>query len=751
LEVHLRKAYRVAPEAGLRELGVETELTGRTIGRWERGTREKPQPQYPADPWSREALVAVVTALVPVAPVEVEWASFRKVCEEFIADRLERIERGSGILDSYAVQERNKERHQFLAAWPTTAGGIDPVALGLGSWAFNGAPPPYVHRTADARLARQLEVPGITTVLGAPKSGKSRSVLEVLQRHYSSALTWWVNPSPSVLPLVLENAKKAKINERPAFVVLDDAGLIGTDPAGGLTAQRLHDLAAVCTKLVVIVHDETFADWEQQLTDHTGIGSDSPGSGATWELIDLIRNGVRYDSVLDDRETTPAAQAYDGADLRLKNFDLARFAESLAGVDMLRDKARKILASATSVEAALIEAAIDTSIVFPTGATPETLGSLAKEYYRQRQPNRPWRSNLLADAFDTVTTGITAGSPHAILITTGSSKYRLLDALAPELLHPDRDPLSVLKKTAIPEALLIKAVDNVAVWHYRNGRLVQARRMWNSQAAAGDTRAMLILGALALKVETDTEIAREWWERAANAGHDEAMYRLGELSQLRGKSELAQQWWERAAASGHVSAMYRLGVMTKTSGHPESARYWWTRAGHAGHAQAMNELGGLFSLKGDTMSAREWWERAANTGDPQAMYNVGVIAKEEGDSEAAVAWWTRAADAKHAGAAYVLGRIANRIGDTEGARAWFEQAAKPVGSVHAVEKLVGLAEDRGDDADAQRWRERLTEERRVKTQQLAEAERVRAERRTSFDRFHAKYWGATRATPPACS
>jgi hypothetical protein len=471
LETYIRKAYRLPLDADLREIGVETELTGRTIGRWEKGTLEKPQPQYPSDSWSREALIAVVTDLVPNPPVEMEWASFQDVCEQFAADRLERIERGSAVLESHASGERNKERHQFLAAWPAPAHGIDPLELGLGSWAFDGALPPYLHRTTDKDLVLRLKEPGITTVSGAPKSGKSRSILETVQRQHPAGLTWWVNPSPTVLPLVVENAKKTKGSEKPGVIVLDDAGLIGTDPTTGLTAQRLADLAKACKHLIVVIHTQTLADWEHQLTDRTPGDLTSGGIGATRKLMDMLGYRIRYDSVLDDEETTPAAETYENANERVKSFDLTRLAETLSGVEMLKKQALKLLETPASVEAALLEAAIDASIAFPSGATEDVLAALATEHHKRRQPNRPWRSARFDDALDTLTTGITGGSPHALLIAGNSGTFRLFDALVPELQGSRRNLSKFLRKSHLSQAALHEGVSAAARWHFQRDLL----------------------------------------------------------------------------------------------------------------------------------------------------------------------------------------------------------------------------------------------------------------------------------------
>lgn len=759
LERYLRRVYGLAPEADLRALGVETELTGRTISRWEKGTTQKPQPQYPSDRWSREALVAVVTELVPVPPAEMEWASFREVCEAFATDRLERIERGSGSLDSHAAQERDKERHHFLAVWPTAAVMLDPIGLGLGSWAFNGELPPYVNRTTDQELALRLNKPRITTVTGAPKSGKSRSILEVLRSQHPGALTWWVNPSPHVLPLVVEHAKKARGVERPAFIVLDDAGLIGTDPAGGLTAQRINDLSSAGAHLIVVIHDQTIATWERQLTNRTAGEVDTGSLGATRELMNLLVHRIQYTSVLDDNETDPAAQTYEDADERVKSFDLTRLAETLAGVEMLKKQATHLLETPTSVEAALLEAAIDASIAFPSGAFPQTLTALAKMHYRRRQPNRPWRDNLLDDAFDTLTTGITAESPHAILITTNHETYRLLDALAPELQHPHRDiegNISRLTTSDIEAADLNQAFFETGRWHhlrqYDFGKTptnidhaTKAKQAWTRAATAGHVPAMLRLGRRNLEswrrdeaeswfhraveqgsaegmVElgelarsSDPELARNWLLRAADKENTSAMVKLGLMS---GQSDVKSKWWKRAAELNDELAMHFLGKLLMESGDAHGAERWWRRAAAAGFDASMIALAELAESEASEVEARSWYERAASVTpfpNTDAMVELGFLEYRGGNHEAALRYWTRAVSYFTPGGYVGIGYTACDRSAFDAARLLFEKAAD-VGThgdgdwkSSGLRALGDLARDQGELDEAELWYERERE------------------------------------------
>jgi TPR repeat protein len=60
----------------------------------------------------------------------------------------------------------------------------------------------------------------------------------------------------------------------------------------------------------------------------------------------------------------------------------------------------------------------------------------------------------------------------------------------------------------------------------------------------------------------DTDVARTWWTRSADAGNTDAMFNLGVLHLNAGDTETARTWWTRAAASGSADAaelLARLG------------------------------------------------------------------------------------------------------------------------------------------------------------------------------------------------
>ncbi|MCP1415440.1 tetratricopeptide repeat protein [Paenarthrobacter sp. A20] len=652
-----------------------------TVARWEKGAgAARRQPQAPKDGPVREALVETVTALVPKPPTEMEWATFRELLEAFTSERTERQERGAGQEKARALRERDEGRHQFLAAWPVPAAQLDPLSLGLGSWAFAGALPPYVPRTADTDLAARLQRPGVTVVVGPPKSGKSRSIFQILQRVLPSGLVWWANPTPTVLPELVGAAQAtcrldAGPAERPEAVVLDDAGLIGTDPIEGLTAQRLNDLTATGAHIFVVLHDQVLAEWEHQLTHRLPVDKTSAsGLGVTRELMDLLNHRVRYAPVLDDTET--ATHAYDGADERLKSFDLARLAEAFAGVQALRERAQRFLSDPTGLEAALLEAAIDATIAFPTGTTIDILCILTQAHYHRRQPNRPWRPHRLDQAIDALTTGITESSPHAILTTTDHTSYRLFDALIPELLKPDRDTdglQKTLKQGIMVEAGIVTALYQIGRWHDSNRQYGRAREVLTDAAEHGSDLAMLGLGHL-VGGSGDLKGQRTWWERAADAGNSYAMYNLGLLAHDVGDKKGARTWWEPAVDAGNSVAMLSLGALFYEAGERERARILWESAAKHGQPVALLGLGNLARDDGDVERARTLWERAAEAGEADAMFSLGLLADKAGDTERACTLWEQAAEAGNTDALLNLGATAYLAGDRERARTLWDEA-----------------------------------------------------------------------------
>ncbi|HWA36522.1 MAG TPA: tetratricopeptide repeat protein [Burkholderiales bacterium] len=160
-----------------------------------------------------------------------------------------------------------------------------------------------------------------------------------------------------------------------------------------------------------------------------------------------------------------------------------------------------------------------------------------------------------------------------------------------------------------------------AVGAMRLGDHAQAIDHLRPHAGKGETQAQYLLG-LALESapgeRRDLKSAREWYERAARAGHVGARYHLAALSgeprDPREKAKLAQA----AAVLGVAAAQAELGLAYRRgAGVPRNlalSHQWLLRAAENGHKGAMAELAWVyesgFGVRSNDERARFWREQA---------------------------------------------------------------------------------------------------------------------------------------------
>lgn len=124
-------------------------------------------------------------------------------------------------------------------------------------------------------------------------------------------------------------------------------------------------------------------------------------------------------------------------------------------------------------------------------------------------------------------------------------------------------------------------------------------------------------------------------QRAATAGHKDAMYVLGTMySQGQGTTQsraVARIWFEKAAVMGHAQAAYNLGIHhdqgLDTPVNPTRALAWYVRGAELGDAQSAYNAGHLYLQTGSTASmladAMKYFRQAADDGLPRAQNAVG--------------------------------------------------------------------------------------------------------------------------------
>lgn len=133
------------------------------------------------------------------------------------------------------------------------------------------------------------------------------------------------------------------------------------------------------------------------------------------------------------------------------------------------------------------------------------------------------------------------------------------------------------------------------------------------------------------------QVAAEWYERAANQGHVEAAFQLGELlceGALRQHDPACLPWYVKAAQRGHRAAASRLGeILSENHGQitrdlAEATR-WSMVAAQAGDTTACHHLGLLLldpdNPKRDEIAAKEWLRRASAGGEVRATARLMLL------------------------------------------------------------------------------------------------------------------------------
>jgi hypothetical protein len=212
------------------------------------------------------------------------------------------------------------------------------------------------------------------------------------------------------------------------------------------------------------------------------------------------------------------------------------------------------------------------------------------------------------------------------------------------------------------------------------------------------------------------EIAKKWYQKAAQKGHEFAMNNLGSLykeNKIGNKDESsnykkAYYWYTRAIDSGSLVAMnnlailYEVGKIGRRNDKPnyKKAKYWYKKAAKEGYKNAILNLAQFYydvekvKRKPNFKKAKYWFEelRKVNEEDSKkgslvcmnnlgVMYYKGMIGNFDGkfDYDSAKYWFEKAAlkgytrSEYHLGVLYDLGKGVNE--DPQKAMSWYKKAA----------------------------------------------------------------------------
>ncbi|MFL1467317.1 tetratricopeptide repeat protein [Marinobacter sp. HN1S83] len=188
-------------------------------------------------------------------------------------------------------------------------------------------------------------------------------------------------------------------------------------------------------------------------------------------------------------------------------------------------------------------------------------------------------------------------------------------------------------------------------------------------------------------------------EEAANLGHPEAAYWVGEILRKRYSymTEEAEQFYRMAAEGGEVYAMLRFAQKGKMCGTLRDCDYdreeWLDRAvefalpkAEAGDTEAMMAVALAAGIGGDRDEGFEWVKRAAENGHAFAQYwlatglldqrEMGFYWTEEGRREDIIKWLRTSAKQGYPPAMRKLAVKLREQGQFEEGRYWIEKMAE---------------------------------------------------------------------------
>lgn len=151
----------------------------------------------------------------------------------------------------------------------------------------------------------------------------------------------------------------------------------------------------------------------------------------------------------------------------------------------------------------------------------------------------------------------------------------------------------------------------------------------------------------------------------SEAGGPEVDYRAGLQALSQGNQTQGVQRLEKAAEAGHAQAMLKLGDIRNADAgdaNGDAAIAWYGKAANVGNIEAARKLGiahatGLGRNEPDPAKALPPLETAAKAGDAEAQLHLGQVLIVLKRYEEAITWLTRAGGAGQARAWYLLGEM----------------------------------------------------------------------------------------------
>ena len=193
-------------------------------------------------------------------------------------------------------------------------------------------------------------------------------------------------------------------------------------------------------------------------------------------------------------------------------------------------------------------------------------------------------------------------------------------------LQVEKDPLTEEEAKSLYDAVDTKSDSN---------SLLELQKA----AESGDVWGMFYyarLYSISNSVESNYELAVQYYTNAANAGNIKAMNNLGLCYEhgngVKQDCKEAAKWFRKASDAGNEVAMCNLGLLLKNGDgvkqdYSEAVK-WYRKAASAENPRAMGELGLCYEngngVKKNIEEAVKWYKKGADYGDALSMLYLGV-------------------------------------------------------------------------------------------------------------------------------
>lgn len=668
-----------------------------------------------------ETLIDLMSQKVTTPPKQaIQVLTFKEVLYSLREARLHGSKLGIQALNDAEANQKLFDEG-VLSIPCVKAKDLDEKVLQLGSRDFDGEVPPYCRRDLDSELALALKDPDrrLVVIVGPPKSGKTRTMIQALKESELASLpVYWLEPRQNSVARLLEVLPK-RSDKRPV-VVLDDLQNFRFEGENAINPGALDELMRRAM-VVATLHESVVKQWNLLQLDHRAESKlqalDMPARAVQRKLIE---NQLVLLLALNVQEYANLNLVFPSALLDDKDFRL--LASELAAAEALSRLLDSAQSSGNPHFENIFRAVLDAKIIHPDGATLEVLKVFAQAEHEQNS-NAPWSESEWEKHIEFLTHGIAPGSPQAILLRTigDRKKYSLFDALWADLRPPEwtsnaLDHLDLGLELAIQasaagyheEAIRIaKDLDaedtdvcfHLGRFHQMLDLVVEAEQYFRIAADAGGVHARYNLGLL-LANTNRLEEAKKYYRLAADVGDPEAQNNLAILLDNSGQHIEAEKYFQLAAEQGSLLALNNLGLFLTAYDRLEEAEKYFLRAAEMGFLGARFNLGLMLANSGRLEEAEKHYRLAADQGDPHAQNNLGLLLDQAGLQGEAERYYRLAADAGHAQGQVNLGVFFQETGKNEEAEKYLALAADS-GHAGARYQLALLLENLGRLVEAE--------------------------------------------------